>query len=947
MMKYLISLLLVALFVAHSAFGQLPFFIENVGQIQDESTHQREDVLYQLSLGNTTLFIRSNGFSIQKAISKDEKFQINRIDYYLKGFEANSIVTKGSQEYVENYILSSGEVRAHSFSEVECIDSLNGLSIHYYSGKDGFKYDIIIHDGHPRNSVELEVKGANVDLSEDGISVESNFSQIEEKMPLVWMKDNNGQCSIDAYYQLEREGFSIQLPDYEQGEITIDPVVTYGSYYGGESNDQCWSIVTDTLGNMYAFGTTISAQNIATVGAFDETVSLYGNMFIAKLNNEGQRIWGTYYHTNMVNPREIEVDGSGNIYVAGMTGTGDNLGTTGAHQTFFGGDYNDVFIMKLDPNGFPIWSTMYGGDGNDILEEMVLVDEILYLTGSTTSSNLIATPGAAQVTKNSTGYNSNAYIAKFDTTGQLLIGTYWGGTSSDKLSGIAYYDNALYLVGAFNSWNFGTAGTFYPTKIANSDTYLTKFDLDLNQIWGTYNDGNSHVELLHKIDVNEGEIYITATVNCSAGNNAYATTGTHKEIADAGYETYIMKFDTAGTTKIWSTLFGGTSDDYPLDIHYANNNAIVLTGITRSTDQIATNDVHKDYLTYSPQPYPPYPTYLDSYVAVFDSTGHQKWGSYYGGSGDDQANESCVFEDQIILCGRTSSLSEIAFGIPHLGAAMSTYDSGFIVKFDLDRDSIYTDLDSILVDEICPKESMTIPYQIVGTFHDDNIFELYLSDEFGDFTNQVLMGTVLADTAGYFNVQIPYLTVGGNYKFKVSSTSPEVEGIPSKSFTILQDPQTNFAYQQTYNAFQFTDVSMNATSWIWDFGNADTDNIQDPLYTYANTGIYDVTLISSNGICADTSTHKVLIEAINQILEESTLNFSVFPNPTAGILNVSTNALSLEVELQDISGRMIRKYSNIKNGSQLSINDLANGVYFIVVKQDDQAVNQKIKVIKQ
>ncbi|MDG2164598.1 MAG: PKD domain-containing protein, partial [Flavobacteriales bacterium] len=55
---------------------------------------------------------------------------------------------------------------------------------------------------------------------------------------------------------------------------------------------------------------------------------------------------------------------------------------------------------------------------------------------------------------------------------------------------------------------------------------------------------------------------------------------------------------------------------------------------------------------------------------------------------------------------------------------------------------------------------------------------------------------------------------------------------------------------------EFTNNSDNADSYLWDFGeNGNTSTLEEPIYTYADTGIYTVTLIAMpNTICADTNT---------------------------------------------------------------------------------------------
>lgn len=56
---------------------------------------------------------------------------------------------------------------------------------------------------------------------------------------------------------------------------------------------------------------------------------------------------------------------------------------------------------------------------------------------------------------------------------------------------------------------------------------------------------------------------------------------------------------------------------------------------------------------------------------------------------------------------------------------------------------------------------------------------------------------------------------------------------------------------------QFTDLSTpqdSIISWHWDFGDGYIDTLQNPIHTYETAGVYDVTLIVSNGTISDTLT---------------------------------------------------------------------------------------------
>lgn len=48
------------------------------------------------------------------------------------------------------------------------------------------------------------------------------------------------------------------------------------------------------------------------------------------------------------------------------------------------------------------------------------------------------------------------------------------------------------------------------------------------------------------------------------------------------------------------------------------------------------------------------------------------------------------------------------------------------------------------------------------------------------------------------------------------------------------------------NTINFTDKSINATSWFWDFGNGQTSTLQNPIITFANVGSFNVSLRVNN-----------------------------------------------------------------------------------------------------
>lgn len=94
--------------------------------------------------------------------------------------------------------------------------------------------------------------------------------------------------------------------------------------------------------------------------------------------------------------------------------------------------------------------------------------------------------------------------------------------------------------------------------------------------------------------------------------------------------------------------------------------------------------------------------------------------------------------------------------------------------------------------------------------------------------------TVTAPTGCVTNVTLP------NY---IQVTPPPVAG-----FTYNPNNPTNLNPE-----ISFIETSENETEWLWDFGNGDSSNQPNPIYTYPDTGYYNVTLyVSQASGCTDS-----------------------------------------------------------------------------------------------
>ncbi|MBA3663655.1 MAG: T9SS type A sorting domain-containing protein [Bacteroidetes bacterium] len=99
--------------------------------------------------------------------------------------------------------------------------------------------------------------------------------------------------------------------------------------------------------------------------------------------------------------------------------------------------------------------------------------------------------------------------------------------------------------------------------------------------------------------------------------------------------------------------------------------------------------------------------------------------------------------------------------------------------------------------------------------------------------------------------------------------------------------------------------------------------------------------------CSNSATTTIVVSICTGVNERSVLNgLSVYPNPTQGELTIQlSNGALKDVEVLDLTGRIILSNSSSKDKITLNISNLANGIYFVKI-QSNNAV-EIIKVVKQ
>jgi PKD repeat protein len=175
----------------------------------------------------------------------------------------------------------------------------------------------------------------------------------------------------------------------------------------------------------------------------------------------------------------------------------------------------------------------------------------------------------------------------------------------------------------------------------------------------------------------------------------------------------------------------------------------------------------------------------------------------------------------------------------------------------------------------------------------------------------------------------------------------------SNTITVTVTPQPVAGFTQNVNgaSVNFISNSSNATSYNWTFGDGGSSNSQDPSHTYGANGTYTVTLTTTNGICSDVSTGSVTITTVGvKEIKNAIENIRLFPNPNYGVatLEIITSDFSdAVISVYDVAGRDVLKINseliNGTNAINISTNEFAAGVYFVIVRNESN--NKIIRMI--
>jgi len=320
-------------------------------------------------------------------------------------------------------------------------------------------------------------------------------------------------------------------------------------------------------------------------------------------------------------PRDVAIDSSGNIVVAGtFTGTID-FGD-GTPDSSAGGD--DAFVAKYDSAGSYVWHVSAGNQDDQNARSLAIdSSDNIYVCGSFLGNidfgtNLVA------------GFQfRDAYIVKLNSAGTEVWAKDFGidDEYNDDVNGCAVDGNDdLVAVGSFQrSISFDNGATTLNASggDSDSDVFIAKFSADGTNVFSQRYGGTDFNEALDvAIEPTTNEV---AVAGWTDGPIDFGQSLTN----DAGQRGYVVRLSSNLTAHQFSELFTGTDSNKATAVAFHTNGDLLVAGNFKNGITVAGDD-----LLGSPND--------DPFVARYDNNGSQLFAVAMKGDGLDRIEALAV-----------------------------------------------------------------------------------------------------------------------------------------------------------------------------------------------------------------------------------------------------------------------------------------------------------------
>lgn len=314
---------------------------------------------------------------------------------------------------------------------------------------------------------------------------------------------------------------------------------------------------------------------------------------------------------------------------------------------------DDIFVMKIDPTGKPLWVKQLGGQGLQSGQAIaVFPDASFVITGRTGGpvdflENVPITP------------DSMGFVLRLDKDGNPLWGRVVPELQHTPITDVAARpDGGVVIAGTFyNSVSLGGPSPLFANQY--QDGFVAAYDKSGKWLWERAVGGGGFSDNVNAVVVRpNGNVLMTGNVEGSVDLGGGVVAGIGNDPSS-----FLLELDSLGK-HVDSKIFGLSGYDWGGDIAIAPDGSFAITGLFRGNLSFG-----KDLLTSSGEG--------DAFVAKFSPSGQLRFQAKFGAAGD-EGGYRVAFDGKGNVLVSGSVNGEVDFGLgPTTG---SGYDETFIVS---------------------------------------------------------------------------------------------------------------------------------------------------------------------------------------------------------------------------------------------------------------------------
>lgn len=588
------------------------------------------------------------------------------------------------------------------------------------------------------------------------------------------------------------------------------------------------------------------------------------------------------------------------------------------------------------------WANKYGGF---IAQICVDDDHNTFVVGNFTTT-IDLDPGIAEQLVTPAG-ESDFYISKFDSSGNLLWAHSFAGTTDDRGSGIQCDNQGNVVISGFFTSNidFDPGSGIYPLSSQGEfDVFILKLTTDGEFLWAKSFGGAGRQTNNSLIIDGESNLVLFGdfwnTPDFDPGSSVYNITSFSNALSDC----YIVKLDSTANF-IWAKSLSGISAERITGlVSDAANNILVAGSFQLSVD--FDPGPSTNILTTSNN-------MSDAFILKLSVEGNSIWVKIFSSELMNRATGICVDQTgNIYLAGVMGAGTDFD---PGSGTYLSTFSGACISKFDADGNFIWlAEFNDIFINDIISDKGIIYSTGSFdgmidfdpgpGTFNLLNVgsYDAFINiiDENGEFIWASKIGSSLSDSgsgvyvldnelyvAGYFTGSADIDPTSGNYILNSGSNAEAF--ILSLNTCLLDEPQLTLL-----GATIVSNQNGEFYQWLNCLNLEPIPGANSQQFSPTENGQYALRVTQGN--CTYTSACLQVSNAGLQTLSSGS-EISIYPNPTDNTATVFLGEVleRINYTLTTVSGQVIEQQSGL-SGEKFSV-DLshqAGGIYFLTLNMD-------------